>query len=192
VSGEHSAEIVRLLSAWRNGDRAAYDQLFSLVYAELHRLAGGQLRREMQGHSLQPTLLVHEVYMRMAEAGVTLKDRTHFLKIAARVMRQILVDVARQRRAQKRGGRDVRVELTEGLATPGGDPVDILTLHTAFERLQACDARQAEVVELSYFGGLTHPEIAELLGISPATVDRDLRHARAWLKRELTGAAVDR
>ena len=186
MGGEDSAEIVRLLNAWRDGDRTAYDRLFPLVYSELHRLAGGKLRREAQGHSLQPTLLVHEVYMRMADAGVALKDRSHFLKIAARVMRQILVDAARQRRAQKRGGRDVRVELSEDLATPAGDPINVLTLHTALERLQASDARQADVVELSYFGGLTQPEIGELLDISPATVDRDLRHARAWLKRELT------
>jgi RNA polymerase sigma factor (TIGR02999 family) len=100
-------------------------------------------------------------------------------------MRRILVDVARLRRAQKRGGGEVRVTLTGEVAGPAEDPVDILTLHDALERLQAFDARQAEVVELSYFGGLTQPEIAALLDISPATVDRDLRHARAWLRREL-------
>jgi RNA polymerase sigma factor (TIGR02999 family) len=188
VGIDDSAEIVRLLGDWRGGNRDAYDQLFPLVYAELHRLARGKLRREGQAHSLQPTLLVHEVYLRMADAGVALQDRSHFLRIAARVMRQILVDVARQRQAQKRGGGEVRVELTEDLATPSRDPVDVLTLNTALERLQASDQRQADVVELSYFGGLTQPEIGELLGISPATVDRDLRHARAWLRRELTGA----
>jgi RNA polymerase sigma factor (TIGR02999 family) len=184
---EDSAEIVQLLEAWRGGDRAAYDRLFALVYAELHRLARGKLRREGQSHSLQPTLLVHEVYMRMAGAGVDLQDRTHFLSLAARVMRRILVDVARLRQAEKRGGGDVRVTLTGELAAPSPDPVDVLTLNTALLRLQDLDARQADVVELSYFGGLTHPEIAAMLGISPATVDRDLRHARAWLKRELSG-----
>jgi RNA polymerase sigma factor (TIGR02999 family) len=184
---EESAEIVLLLEAWRGGDRAAYDRLFSLVYNELHRLARGKMRREMPGHSWQPTLLVHEVYMRLAGAGVELQDRTHFLSVAARVMRRILVDVARLRRAQKRGGDDVRVTLTGELAAPSSDPVDVLTLNTALLRLQELDARQAEVVELSYFGGLTHPEIGALLEISPATVDRDLRHARAWLKRELAG-----
>jgi RNA polymerase sigma factor (TIGR02999 family) len=185
---EDSAEIVQLLQAWRGGDRAAYDRLFSLVYAELHRLARGKMRRETPGHSLQPTLLVHEVYMRLAGAGVELHDRTHFLSVAARVMRRILVDVARLRRAQKRGGGDVRVTLTGELAAPSHDPVDALTLNTALLRLQDLDPRQAEVIELSYFGGLTHPEIGALLEISPATVDRDLRHARAWLKRELSGA----
>lgn len=184
---EDSAEIVQLLEAWRGGDRTAYDRLFPLVYAELHRLARGKLRRESPGHSLQPTLLVHEVYMRMAGADVCLQDRTHFLSLAARVMRRILVDVARLRRAQKRGGGDVRVTLTNELAASSPDPVDVLTLNTALLRLQDLDPRQADVVELSYFGGLTHPEIGEMLGISPATVDRDLRHARAWLKRELTG-----
>jgi len=186
---EDSAEIIQLLGAWRAGDRDAYDRLFSLVYAELHRLARGKLRRELPGHSLQPTLLVHEVYMRLAGAGVALQDRTHFLSVAARVMRRILVEMARHRRAQKRGGGDVRVTLTaEPTApAPAPDPVDVLTLNSALERLQALDPRQADVVELSYFGGLTHPEIGSLLGISPATVDRDLRHARAWLKRELTG-----
>ncbi len=187
MSTEDSAEIVQLLEAWRGGDRTAYDRLFPLVYAELHRLARGKLRRETPGHSLQPTLLVHEVYMRMAGAGVGLQDRTHFLSVAARVMRRILVDVARLRRAQKRGGGDVRVTFTGELAASSPDPVDVLTLNTALLRLQDLDPRQADVVELSYFGGLTHPEISEMLGISPATVDRDLRHARAWLKRELTG-----
>lgn len=183
---EDSAEIGQLLEAWRGGDRAAYDQLFSLVYAELHRLARVKIRRESPGHSLQPTQLVHEVYMRLAGAGVDLQDRTHFLSVAARVMRRILVDVARLRRAQKRGGGELRVTLTGELAAPSTDPVDVLTLNTALLRLQDLDARQADVVELSYFGGLTHPEIGALLGISPATVDRNLRHARAWLKRELT------
>lgn len=180
-----SADIGQLLDAWRGGDRAAYDRLFPLVYGELHRLARGKLRRESPGHSLQPTLLVHEVYMRLAGAGIELQNRTHFISVAARVMRRILVDVARLRRAQKRGGGDLRVTLSHELAAASPDPVDVLTLNTALLRLQELDARQAEVVELSYFGGLTHPEIGAMLGISPATVDRDLRHARAWLKREL-------
>jgi RNA polymerase sigma factor (TIGR02999 family) len=188
--GDDSAEIVRLLDAWRTGDREAYDRLFSLVYSELHRLASGKLGRESQAHSLQPTLLVHEVYMRMADVGVPLTDRSHFLAIAARVMRQILVDIARQRRAQKRGGAEIRVELTEELTTLAQDPVDILSLHLAIERLQAHEPRSADVVELSYFGGLTNAEIGEMLRISPATVDRDLRHARAWLKRELTSTGA--
>lgn len=187
MNDDGSGEIGRLLEAWRGGDRAACDRLFSLVYAELHRLARAQLRRERPGHSLQPTLLVHEVYMRMAGGGISLQDRTHFLSVAARVMRRILVDVARQRRAQKRGGGELRVSLSDEPAAPASNLVDMLTLDAALLRLQDLDARQADVVELSYFAGLTQPEISAHLGISPATVDRDLRHARAWLKRELTG-----
>jgi RNA polymerase sigma factor (TIGR02999 family) len=186
VSVEDSAEIVQLLEAWRGGDRAAYDRLFLLVHGELHRLARGKLRREAHAHSLQPTLLVNEAYLRMAGAGVILRDRTHFLSVAARVMRRTLVDVARLRQAQKRGGGEIRVTLTSELAGTSPDPVDLLTLNTALLRLQDLDPRQADVVELSYFGGLTQPEISALLGISPATVDCDLRHARAWLKRELS------
>jgi RNA polymerase sigma factor (TIGR02999 family) len=125
--------------------------------------------------------------LRMAGAGVGWQDRTHFLSVAARVMRRILVDVARLRHAQKRGGAGVRVTLPGELAARSADPVDVLTLNTVLLRLHALDPRQADVVELSYFGGLTQPEIGALLGISPATVDRDLRHARAWLKRELAG-----
>jgi RNA polymerase sigma factor (TIGR02999 family) len=188
VGAEDSAEIVQLLDAWRSGDRGAYDQLFPLVYAELHRLARGKLRHERPGHSLQPTLLVHEVYLRMAGEGLPVQGRTHFLSVAARVMRRILIDMARGRRAQKRGGDDLRVTLTSEPIAPASDPVDVLTLDTALLRLQDFDPRQADVIELAYFGGLTQPEIGEALGISPATVERDLRHARAWLKRELADA----
>lgn len=185
---EHSAEVLHLLDAWRGGDLAAYDQLIPLVYGELRRLARGQLRRESPGHSLQPTMLVHEAYLRMADADVDWRNRTHFLSVAARVMRRILVEWARARRADKRGGHDVRVTLTDGFSSPMADPVDVIDLDHAMEWLQLLDARQAQVVELSYFGGLTYPEIGAMLAISEATVDRDLRHARAWLKRELEGA----
>ncbi len=132
-------------------------------------------------------MLVHEAYLRLADADIAWQNRTHFLSVAARVMRRILVEWARARRAGKRGGDGVRVTFTDGVSPPAADPVDVLDLDQALERLQAFDARQAEVVELSYFGGLTYPEIAQMLGISEATVDRDLRHARAWLKRELAG-----
>lgn len=182
----HSAEVVRLLDEWRHGDQDAYERLIPLVYGELHRLAGAQLRREMPGHSLQPTMLVHEAYLRLAGAEVAWQNRTHFLSVAARVMRRLLVERARARRAEKRGGDAVRVTLSD--AAVAADAVDVLDLDRALERLQRFDARQAEVVELSYFGGLTYPEIASLVGISEATVDRDLRHARAWLRRELAGA----
>ncbi len=184
---DESAEVVLLLDEWRRGDQAAYDRLIPLVYGELRRLAHGQLRHESPGHSLQPTVLVHEAYLRLADAEIDWQNRTHFLSVAARVMRRILVEWARARRAEKRGGDGVRVTFNDGISAPASDPVDVLDLDQAMERLQTFDARQARVVELSYFGGLTYPEIGRLLDISEATVDRDLRHARAWLKRELAG-----
>lgn len=180
------SDLTSLLTALKCGDTGAFDRLFPLVYAELHRIASGQLRREGAGHSLQPTLLVHELYLRLAGQGLDVHDRTHFLGVAARVMRRILVDAARTRRAMKRGGGEVRVTLTSDIASPLVDPVDALSLDLALSRLEDLDARQARVVELSYFGGLTYPEIGALLDVSEATVDRDLRHARAWLRRELT------
>lgn len=183
-----SDAVARLLEQWRDGDESAYERLIPLVYGELRRLARGQLRREHPGHSLQPTLLVHEAYLRLVKADVDWRDRTHFLSVAARVMRRILVEHARRRHAGKRGGADLRVTLVDPLPSPQADPIDILVLDQAMDRLRELDARQAEVVELSYFGGLTYGEIASTLEVSEATVDRDLRHARAWLRRELASA----
>lgn len=182
-------EVVQLLDQWREGDESAYDRLIPLVYADLRRLARGQLRREPAGHSLQPTLLVHEAYLRLADAEVNWQNRTHFLSVAARVMRRILVERARAIRAAKRGGAALRVTLTSQVEAPTSDPVDVLRLDDALMRLERLDARQASVVELCYFGGLTYPEIGKMLHISEATVDRDLRHARAWLRHELNGSS---
>jgi RNA polymerase sigma-70 factor (ECF subfamily) len=184
---DDSGQVLDLLREWRQGDDQACDRLVPFVYAELRRLARGQLRREQPGHSLQPTALVHEAYLRLVRADVDWRDRTHFMSVAARVMRRILVEHARARRARKRGGHEPRVSLTEPIAAPDGDPIDILVLDTAMERLQRLDPRQAQIVELCYFGGLTVLEVGQTLGISEATVHRDLRHARAWLKRELSG-----
>ena len=187
---DESQEVVHLLAQWRDGDESAYDRLVPLVYADLRRLARGQLRREPTGHSLQPTLLVHEAYLRLAGADVTWQNRTHFLSVAARVMRRILVDRARAMRASKRGAGALRVTLTSHIAAPESDPIDILTLDAALERLERLDPRQGRVVELCYFGGLTYPEISTMLNVSEATVDRDLRHARAWLRHELGGSLL--
>jgi RNA polymerase sigma-70 factor (ECF subfamily) len=181
-----SDTVVRLLEDWRAGDEHAYARLVPLVYAELRRLARGQLGREQAGHSLQPTALVHEAYLRLVSANVDWQNRTHFLSMAARVMRRVLIEHARARRADKRGGEALHVTLTEAIPAPDSKPIDVLALDEALERLKEFDARQAQVVELSYFGGLTYPEIGELVGISEASVDRDLRHARAWLRRELS------
>jgi RNA polymerase sigma factor (TIGR02999 family) len=180
-----SETIVQLLQNWRAGDEKAYARLVPLVYAELRRLARGQLRREQAGHSLQPTALVHEAYLRLVAADVDWRNRTHFLSVAARVMRRILIEHARARRASKRGGEAVHVTLSGPIPAPESKPVDVLALDEALDRLREFDARQAQIVELCYFGGLTYPEIGELVGISAASVDRDLRHARAWLRREL-------
>jgi RNA polymerase sigma factor (TIGR02999 family) len=183
-----SQTILQLLQEWRAGDADAYARLVPLVYGELRRLARGQLRREHAGHSLQPTALVHEAYLRLVTADVDWRNRTHFLSVAARVMRRILVEHARARRADKRGGDALHVTLTGPIAAPDARPIDVLALDEAMEHLRELDARQAQIVELSYFGGLTYPEIGELVGVSEASVDRDLRHARAWLRRELNMA----
>lgn len=176
----------RLLRDWRAGDTTALDKMMPIIYGELRRLARAQLRRDPAAHSVQPTVLVHDAYLQLLGARVDWHDRTHFLSVAARVMRRVLVQRARARRADKRGGDDVRVTLTGSIAAPPEDQVSVLGLDRALERLHAIDPRQARVVELCYFGGLTYPEIGALLDISAATVDRDLRHARAWLKRELS------
>lgn len=181
-----STTVLQLLREWREGNQEAYDRLIPLVYGELRRIAGGHLRHEGHHHSLQPTVLVHEAYLRLAGAEVDWQNRTHFLSVAATVMRRILVERARARQAGKRGGGDIRVTMPEGMAGSAPDPVDVLMLDQAIERLMEIDERQARGVELYYFGGLTHPEIGETLGISLATVERDLRHARAWLRQYLS------
>jgi RNA polymerase sigma factor (TIGR02999 family) len=183
-----TTEVATLLQAWREGDADACDRLVPFVYAELRRLARAQLRRDPAAVSLQPTALVHEAYLRLVKAEVDWQDRTHFMSVAARVMRRILVEHARARQARKRGGDDTRVTLSTPIEAPSQpDPVDVLLLDEALNRLQAYDPRQAQVVELSYFGGMTYPEVGATLGISEASVHRSLRHARAWLRRELTG-----
>jgi RNA polymerase sigma factor (TIGR02999 family) len=183
-------DVTQLLVGWSRGDRSSLDALTPLVYRELHRLAAGHLRREQPGHTLQPTALIHEAYMRMVDQ--TLPDfnsRSHFFGIATHYMRQILVDHARARRAEKRGGGARPVELEEAAACSHESPEDLLALDQALSGLAALDERKARIVELRYFGGLTPPETAELLDISLSTVSRELRSAEAWLKRELAGGA---
>jgi RNA polymerase sigma factor (TIGR02999 family) len=165
----------------------AVGELMPLVYDELRRLAAGYLRHERPGQTLQATALVHEAFVRLsAERGQPWQNRTHFLAIAALSMRQILVQRARARQAEKRGADPERIELDDALiADRGGDRIDIIELDSALERLAAFDAQQAKIVELRYFGGLTVEETADALGISPATVKRHWTLARAWLQREL-------
>ncbi|HYU78679.1 MAG TPA: sigma-70 family RNA polymerase sigma factor [Vicinamibacterales bacterium] len=180
-----------LLTQASSGDPLAVSKLMPLVYDELRKLAASYLRRERPGQTLQATALVNEAYIRLiAERAHNWQNRTHFLAIAALSMRQILVQRARRRHAAKRGGDPERITLDEQLvpsaANRPGD-IDVLALDRALQRLSALDERQAKVVELRYFGGLTVEETADVLGISPATVKRHWTIARAWLRRELAG-----
>lgn len=177
-------EVTQLLLDWNNGDSAAVDKLMPLIYAELRQLAAGYLKRERRDHTLQPTALVHEAYLKLIEGRrVNWQNRAHFFGAAARLMRHILVDHARGRQAAKRGG--YKVSLNEGLAAAEPVDFDLLALDDALEQLAALDPQQSRVVELRYFGGLSIDETAEVLAVSPATVKRLWTSARAWLHRQL-------
>jgi RNA polymerase sigma factor (TIGR02999 family) len=179
------SEVTRLLHAWREGNERALDSLLPLVYEELRAIASASFRGERAGHTLQPTALVHEAYVRLASADIDWNDRAHFFAIAARTMRRLLVDHAREHGAAKRGGDWLQATLDTGLDLAGGPPLEILDLDRALDRFARQDARAASAVELHYFGGLSHEETASVLDVSPATIDRDLRLARAWLRRAL-------
>jgi RNA polymerase sigma factor (TIGR02999 family) len=178
-----STQVSELLLTWRNGDRGALDRLIPLVHDELRRLAEQCMRGERPGHTLQPTALVHEAYLRLIGSEIAWQDRAHFFAVAATTMRRVLVDHARAKGRAKRSGRPVSLEDSLLVAPDRAD--DLLVVDDALDRLTLQDARAARVVELHFFGGLTYEETAEALGISAATVDRDLRFARAWLHREL-------
>lgn len=185
--------VTRLLRSWSDGDRQALEELSGLVYADLHRLAESYLRRERPGHTLQPTALIHESFLRLLSgAPKDWEGKAHFYGIAARVMRQVLVEHARRHRAGKRGGSAVRVSLDEGIAAAPGRVVDFEDLDEALEDLGRLDERQARIVELRYFAGLGIEETAASLGLSPATVKREWATARAWLHRRLGEAGEAR
>lgn len=178
-----AGEATRLIRQAREGDSEAFDRLMGVVYDELKAVAGRQLRRERSDHTLDATALVHEAYIKLVDqARLPVQDRSHFLAIAARAMRQILVDHARRRNAGKRGGDWARTTLTAGHATFEFDPSELLTLDAAMEELEE---RQRKVVEYRFFGGMEETEIAEVLGVSARTVRRDWVKARAWLYRTL-------
>jgi RNA polymerase sigma factor (TIGR02999 family) len=187
---DEATGITELLVAWSEGRRDALDRLVPLLYEDLRRLAAGHMRHESPGHSLQPTALVHEAYVRLIDQRqVHWRNRAHFFGVAAGMMRRILVDHARSRRADKRGGAWDRVTLVEDQVAGGAQEMDLLALHESLERLAAFDPRQARIVELRYFGGLTIEEAAEVVGISEATVVRDWTIAKAWLRADLSGRA---
>ena len=180
--------VTELLIAWGDGRRDALDELLPLVYAELRQLAARYLKREPDGHTLQPTALVHEAFVRLVDQRrVKWKNRAHFYGVSAQVMRRILVDHARARKAGKRGSGWDRVPLVEDSVASNGIDVDLLALDGALTRLSEFDPQQERIVELRYFGGLTIEETALALGISPATVVREWTIAKAWLRNELTG-----
>ena len=177
--------VAGLLARWNEGDEAALGSLIPLVYKELHRLAHHYLRSERQGLTLQSTALVHEAYLRLVNQNPgSIQDRSHFVAIAARLMRQILVDNARTRRAAKRGP-EYKLDLDEASDLAQNDSVDIIALNDALDTLARRDAQQERIVTMRFFGGLSVEETAAVLGISPATVKRDWVMAKAWLTREL-------
>ncbi|MBZ5611482.1 MAG: sigma-70 family RNA polymerase sigma factor [Acidobacteriia bacterium] len=190
MTGQPQHEVTGLLQAWRSGDRAALDQLMPLVYAELHRLAHFYLARERPGNILQTSALVNESYLRLIDASrVDWRDRAHFFAVAARIMRQVLMQNARWRHAGKRGGSAVRVEFNESFLPAPERDEDLIALDDALIGLARTDPREAQVVELRFFGGLSEEETAHVLGVSDRTVRREWDHAKVWLLRELKHGA---
>jgi len=183
-----SRQITNLLIDWSKGDELALEQLMPLVYDELRQMARRYMRGQPAGHTLQATELIHEAYLKIARSGdQNWENRAHFFGVAARAMRQILVDYARSKGSQKRGGWQERVTLADDVATTKNSSKEIVALDDALKVLEQIDARRSRVVELKFFGGLTVEEIAEVLKVSPETVNRDWRFARTWLLRELAG-----
>jgi RNA polymerase sigma factor (TIGR02999 family) len=181
-----SHQVSELLVRWRGGDNEALGSLIPLVYAELRKLARGYLRRQRPGHTLQSAALVHEAYVRLAdESSLDLQNRAHFFAVAARLMRDVLVEHARSRGAAKRGAGVANISLDEALGIPQQKNVDVLLLDEALTRLAELDERQCRVVELRFFAGLSIEETSEALAVSAATVSRDWTTARLWLRREI-------
>ena len=183
-------EVTQLLAAWGNGDQEARDQLMSVVYQELHRLAHHYMKRESAGHTLQTSALVNEAFLRLVDQrDVHWRNRAHFFGIAAQMMRRILVDYARGRRYAKRGGGERTLSLDEALIVSNERGAEVVALDEALERLASFDARKGQIVELRFFGGLSIEETADVLAVSPGTVMRDWTLAKAWLRREMSNTA---
>jgi RNA polymerase sigma factor (TIGR02999 family) len=184
---ESPAGLTRLLKAWSRGDLQARDDLVPLVYGELRRRANAYLRRERPDHTLQPTALVHEAFMRlMGQDRVSWQNRAHFFAMAAQMMRRILVDHARERQTAKRPEGGIRVRLDDGIGAADPRECELIALDQVVDELTRLDPRQGQIVELRYFGGLSEHEVAEVLSVSRATVTREWQAARAWLYRRMT------
>lgn len=187
LTGE-KAEITRLLQNWNQGDNQSRDRLMSLVYARLHRLADQHFASERSSHTLQPTALVHEAFLNLDKVNVDWQDRDHFYALVAQMMRRLLVDHARSRARFKRGGDQFKVDLDSDDVSAPAPSTDLLALDAALTKLAEQSERTARTLELIYFGGLTQEAVADILGISRRTVDRDLKLGRAWLRAELDTA----
>lgn len=184
-------EITLLLSAWSGGDETALETLMPLVYDELRRIARRYMRKQSAGHTFQTTELIHEAYLKIAGGGnQSFNDRAHFFGVAARAMRHILVDYARSKSSQKRGGWQERITLEDSLGLGSSASDEIVRLNDAMSELESLDERKFRVVELKYFGGLTNEEIAAVLRVSPETVKRDWRFSRTWLLKELAVSPI--
>jgi RNA polymerase sigma factor (TIGR02999 family) len=188
-SPDHQA-VTQLLRQWSNGDKRALDQLMPFVYNQLRKLASNCLRSERPDHTLRATALVHEAYVRLVGADVNWQDRVHFFAVSARLLRRILVDHAKSRQRHKRGGEFQKIPLDEALLVGPESDKGIVELDAALERLAVHDQRKSELIELLFFGGLTYDEAAAALKISPATVHRELKLAKAWLYQELGHGAA--
>ena len=187
MKSSRSSRVTQLLEKFEPGDRHAGEQLFADVYTELRALAARYLHRERKSHTLQPTALVHEAYLKLVgQTRVDWQGRAHFLAIAAQAMRQILVDHARRHRAAKRGGNRHRIALDDNLVIESNRDVDLLALEDALTKLTKLDPRQAQMIELRFFGGLSIAEVAKVMGISKRSVEREWTMVRAWLRRELS------
>ena len=182
---EQTQEVTRLLIALSEGDSEATDKLIPLVYSELRRLAGSYLKNEREGHTLQPTALVHEAFLKLVDQNVRWESRSHFFAMAAKLMRRILVDYARAYKAEKRGGDEEKISLEDAFVFARERPAEMISLDEALENLARIDPRRSKVVELKFFGGLNNEEIATVLGVHSNTVLRDWNLARAWLKTQL-------
>jgi RNA polymerase sigma-70 factor (ECF subfamily) len=189
MQSSHPTQLTRILQDLNNGDRDAPQRLWHAVYDEFRKLAASYLRRERNNHTLQPTALVHEAYLKLIDQeGVDWKGRTHFFAVGAQAMRRILVDHARRHLAEKRGGHRQRIELDEGLFVDSKHNEDLLSLEDAMTKLAELDPQQAKMVELRFYGGLKVDEVAEVLKMSKRSVEREWTMVRAWLRRELNGS----